>query len=208
MELKKVLENVNQYFDEKLKIHGTEAKGVDWNSNQAREIRFDQLVKIVEPDTSFSMLDYGAGYGAFYDYLIQKENKVRLYYGYDLLESMVLEGRKLHEADPNAIFTSDLSECPPVDYVSACGVFNMKLNADYDQWTKYVVKCMHEINDLAEKGFSINFLTKYSDADRMRDDLYYADPCYLFDYCKLNFSRNVALLHDYEVYDFTLLIRK
>ncbi len=84
----------------------------------------------------------------------------------------------------------------------------MKLNADYDQWTKYVVKCLHEINDLALKGFSINFLTKYSDTDRMRDDLYYADPCYLFDYCKLNFSRNVALLHDYEVYDFTLLIRK
>ncbi len=77
MELKKVLENVNQYFDEKLKTHGSDAKGVDWNSNQAREIRFDQLVKIVEPDSSFSMLDYGAGYGAFYDYLIQKQNKVR-----------------------------------------------------------------------------------------------------------------------------------
>ena len=38
--------------------------------------------------------------------------------------------------------------------------------------------------------------------------LYYADPCALFDYCKRNFSRNVALLHDYKIYDFTLIVRK
>ena len=208
MELKKILDNVNQYFDDKLKTHGTDAKGVDWNSNQAREIRFDQLVKIVDPDSSFSMLDYGAGYGAFYDYLIQKDYKVRLYYGYDILESMIEEGRKQHGEDTNIIFTTDLADCPQVDYVSACGVFNMKLNADYDQWTNYVIKCLHEIDQLALRGFSVNFLTKYSDVDRMRDDLYYADPGYLFDYCKQNFSRNVALLHDYEVYDFTLLVRK
>ena len=42
----------------------------------------------------------------------------------------------------------------------------------------------------------------------LRLDLYYADPCALFDYCKRSFSRNVALLHDYEIYDFTLLVRK
>ena len=39
-------------------------------------------------------------------------------------------------------------------------------------------------------------------------DLYYADPLDLFDYCKRNFSKNVALLHDYRLYDFTLIVRK
>jgi hypothetical protein len=42
----------------------------------------------------------------------------------------------------------------------------------------------------------------------MRRHLYYADPCYLFDTCKKRFSRNVALLHDYEAYDFTIIVRK
>jgi len=51
-------------------------------------------------------------------------------------------------------------------------------------------------------------LTKYPDAARMRSDLYYADPGFFFDYCKRNFSRNVALLHDYNLYDFTILVRK
>ncbi|HAW53355.1 MAG TPA: SAM-dependent methyltransferase, partial [Flavobacteriales bacterium] len=47
-----------------------------------------------------------------------------------------------------------------------------------------------------------------SDPDRKRPDLYYGDPCFFFDYCKRNFSRNVALLHDYNLYDFTILVRK
>jgi len=42
----------------------------------------------------------------------------------------------------------------------------------------------------------------------MRPDLYYADPLFLFDFCKQNFSKNVALLHDYRLYDFTLIVRK
>ena len=67
---------------------------------------------------------------------------------------------------------------------------------------------LDEFNRLSRRGFSSNFLTKYSDAEKMRPDPYYADPLFLFDHCKRNFSRNVALLHDYRLYDFTLVIRK
>ena len=50
-------------------------------------------------------------------------------------------------------------------------------------------------------------LTSYSDPDRMRPDLYYGDPCRLFDHCKRRYSRHVALLHDYGLYEFTILVR-
>ena len=43
--------------------------------------------------------------------------------------------------------------------------------------------------------------------ERMRPDLYYADPCRLFDHCKRRYSRHVALLHDYGLYEFTILVR-
>ena len=60
---------------------------------------------------------------------------------------------------------------------------------------------------LATKGFAFNALTSYSDADRRRDDLHYADPLHWFDYCKRSHSRFVTLLHDYPLYEFTLLVR-
>jgi hypothetical protein len=64
------------------------------------------------------------------------------------------------------------------------------------------------MSDLSRKGFSFNALTKYSDVDHMRPHLYYADPCFFFDYCKTHFARNVALQHDYDLYDFTILVKK
>ncbi len=52
-----------------------------------------------------------------------------------------------------------------------------------------------------------NCLTSYSDPEKKRDELYYADPCALFDMCKRRYSRQVALLHDYGLYEFTILVR-
>jgi hypothetical protein len=95
-----------------------------------------------------------------------------------------------------------------LDYAVVSGTFNMKLDADFDAWTKIVIEALHQMDAHTSKGFSFNMLTKYSDADRMRPDLYYADPLFFFDYCKCNFSKNVALLHDYKLYDFTILVRK
>ncbi len=57
-------------------------------------------------------------------------------------------------------------------------------------------------------GFAFNALTSYSDIEFRRDDLYYADPLFWFDYCKTNISKYVALLHDYPEYDFTIIVRK
>ena len=45
-------------------------------------------------------------------------------------------------------------------------------------------------------------------AERMKDYLFYADPGELFDHCKRRYSRWVALLHDYGLYEFTILVRK
>ena len=64
------------------------------------------------------------------------------------------------------------------------------------------------MNKKSEHGFSFNMLTSYSDKEYMRDDLYYGDSCHFFDFCKKNFSKNVSLLHDYNLYDFTIIVRK
>ena len=42
----------------------------------------------------------------------------------------------------------------------------------------------------------------------MRADLFYGDPTFFFDHCKRKYSRNVALLHDYDLYEFTIIVRR
>lgn len=196
------------YFEDRLSAHGATARGVDWNSEAAQELRFSQLAKVISSDQPFSLLDYGCGYGALGGYLLRQGFPMRQYVGFDVLDSMIAKGREVFIGQEQFSFTSHFEDLSEVDYSIASGIFNLKLEVSNEVWTEYVVGELHKINSLSLKGFSFNMLTRYSDLEYMRPHLYYADPCYLFDYCKTHFSRNVALLHDYEVYDFTLIVRK
>jgi SAM-dependent methyltransferase len=197
---------VKSYFDKRIQEHGASPRGSDWNSEASQNVRFDQLLKVVEAQ-SFSLLDYGCGYGALADYLVSKGFEVD-YYGYDILESAIESARQVHAKQPRRSFFTEKSDLAICDYTVASGIFNFRGEQSFEAWTEYVIGVLHEFNQLSRRGFASNFLTKYSDADKMRPDLYYADPLFLFDYCKRNFSKNVALLHDYRLYDFTLIIRK
>ena len=42
----------------------------------------------------------------------------------------------------------------------------------------------------------------------MKNNLYYADLLLIFDWCKNNISKYVSLLHNYPLYEFTILVKK
>jgi SAM-dependent methyltransferase len=200
---------LSRYFSEKLDQFGATPQGVDYNGPEAQALRFEQLVKVIDHSKPFSVIDFGSGYGGMFDFLYGKGWEFE-YYGIDMIEKMVLAGREAHKDHPNAHFTSNEEEVPVADYLLAGSIFNIKLEETYAAWQGFVVRTLSHMNALCSKGFSFNMLTKYSDADRMaqRPDLFFGDPLFYFDFCKRNFSRDVSLLHDYGLYDFTIIIRK
>ena len=194
---------VKQYYTEKIKQFGIDSKGVDWNNKESQFLRFEQLTKIITKNT-FSILDYGCGYGSLIE-LLKKKYKSFNYLGFDISDEMIVNAKKLY---PNYEFTTHLKDGLCFDYVIASGIFNVKLDTPDEMWLDYIMNVITQMNSLSRCGFAFNILTSYSDKEFMKDYLYYADPCFFFDYCKKNFSRNVALLHDYDLYEFTILIRK
>jgi hypothetical protein len=209
MSVDETQKKLSEYFTEKLDKFGATPKGVDYNGPESQEHRFEQLAKVIDSSQPFTLIDYGSGYGAMFDFLHRKGWRFE-YYGIDLIEKMVLAGREAHKNFPNARFTSNERDVPTVDYLLAGAIFNIKLNESYENWQNFTCETLKRMDAHCTKGFAFNMLTKYSDADRMaeRPDLFYGDPLFFFDYCKRNFSRNVALLHDYGLYDFTILVRK
>jgi len=200
---------LDQYFTEKLETYGATAQGVDYNGPDAQRLRFEVLSKVIDSSRPFTVIDYGSGYGAFFDFLTTRNWQFE-YYGVDLIEKMVITAREVHKDFTNAHFTTDEKELPVADYLVAASVFNIKMDCPYDEWQQMVTETLIRMDALCSKGFAFDMLTKYSDPERMagRPDLFYADPLFFFDFCKRNFSRNVALLHDYGLYDFTILVRK
>ena len=197
---------LERHFDRTLAEHGASARGVDWSSEASQRTRFDQLLRIRDAPGAFSLLDYGCGYGALADHLAAIGEDFS-YTGYDVSERMVALARERNPDPARCTFTSREEDLTDADYVVASGVFNLRLEVDDAGWTEYVLESLDVLARRSRRGFAFNMLTSYSDPPLMREDLFYGDPAFFFDHCKRRHSRNVALLHDYELYEFTILVR-
>lgn len=204
-----ILSAVKKYYTEKVVKHGETALGVDWNSKESQYLRFEQLSSVIQRE-NYSILDYGCGYGEYVNFIGNDRLKRDLvhYTGFDISEEMIRKAKATFGSFDNVKFDTTLSGIKH-DYAIASGLFNVKLDiADELTWYDYIIETINKLHHYTEKGFAFNALTSYSDPEFMRAYLYYADPLKLFDYCKSNFSKNVALLHDYNLYEFTIIVRK
>lgn len=201
-----ILKSVSAYYTGKVEQHGPTPLGVDWNGEESQRLRFKTLLQIVnEPTRPFTILDYGCGYGSLYPYM-QEHFKSFHFTGFDVSETMIDQARKINPTGPVSWNTK--RDDALYDYAVASGIFNVRLQTDETAWWDYAVQELNWLNEHAVRGFAFNMLTSYSNPQLMRTDLFYADPCKVFDWCKRNFSRNVALLHDYDLYEFSILVRK
>lgn len=204
----KLFDEVSKYYSAKLEQFGDTPNGVDWNSEGGQIVRFEQLCKVIKSkECGFSLNDLGCGYGALATYLHNHYSNYR-YLGIDVSSEMVQAAVKRIPHSENVRFLVDSKPDQKADYGMASGIFNVRLGHSEIEWTNYVESTLDLLNQTSKLGFAFNCLTSYSDQDKKRDELYYADPCRLFDFCKRRYSLQVALLHDYGLYEFTILVRK
>ncbi len=202
-----IITEVAEYYSAKLAEHGRTPRGVDWNGEESQRLRFSQLTKVINETSGFSLNDIGCGYGALYDYL-QERYCDFIYRGCDVSFDMIRAAGE-RWADSSGVFFAVAAEPANfADYGIASGIFNVRLGYSDAEWLEYMTEIIGIMDKTSRRGFAFNCLTSYSDADKKKDYLYYADPCAMFDFCKKHYSRQVALLHDYGLYEFTILVRK
>ena len=201
-----VLESVENYYTQKVIKHGCTSKGVDWNTVESQFIRFDQLMKLIDLDDEFSINDLGCGFGSLLDYFKLKDISCD-YLGIDLSNQMISFAKKRNHGR-NIKFIKGSKPNRVADFTIASGLFNVRLNISDKNWLEYIFETLDILNNSSNKGFAFNCLSSYADKEKMRGDLFYADPNVFFDKCKREFSHNVALFHDYNLYEFTIVVRK
>lgn len=205
-----ILAQVEAYYSQKVSVHGATPAGVDWNGAEGQRLRFAQLARLLPAaPSSITVNDLGCGYGALLPYLSEHGYTGR-YTGYDISERMIDTARAQAPQSQAGLQSDFLVGDQPslAEYTIASGIFNVKGARSDSEWNEYLLDVLTGMERCSTKGFAFNVLTSYSDRERMKDTLHYADPCFLFDHCKRCFSRDVALLHDYGLYEFTILVRK
>jgi len=207
--MRDALVGIARHSSKDLSVHGVGAKGVGWKDKASHQLRHDKLVKVIDLRASsegISVNDWGCGYGAMFHYLDEMPSlRLTQYYGYDISEEMLAAAQQF-VADPRAEFIQSSQVTNEADYSFVCGTFYLKLEASDELWTKYMQEVLMNLASMSLKGFAFNALSTY--VDWKEEHLYYADPFMFFDFCKRNISRYVSLLHDYPLYEWTMIVRK
>jgi SAM-dependent methyltransferase len=205
-----LINKVANYYTNKILIHGETPQGVDWNSEEGQRLRFDKLSTLFPTiiDKKITISDLGCGYGAFLDYLNSFIPGKFSYIGYDISPEMIRKAVSKFDKFYDCEFINNSSFISSSDYILASGIFNVSLDENQIEWTNYIFNTIDSMHNYSKRGFAFNCLSSYSDQDKMKSNLYYADPLKIFDYCKKKYSKNVSLLHDYDLYEFTIIVRK
>jgi SAM-dependent methyltransferase len=201
-----IVSGVAAYYASKLALHGATPQGVDWNGQASQNVRHQQFLRLFADAPDASILDLGCGYGDFLRFL-RGEGYGGLYVGYDAAPGMIAEASRLHGLGPDRQWRVGASPVEVVDFAIASGIFNVKGDVSIDSWARYVRDTVHILARAGRRGFAFNVLSLSSDPERRSPNLYYADPAEMLSYCLGRYGRSVALLQDYGLYEFTLIMR-
>jgi len=199
----KRLEGVRDLYEKSLRDHGATPKGVGWRDEPAHELRFERLSRVIDAAEPISVNDLGCGYGAFLEYLNGHGFRVAHFRGLDISERMLEEARRRH---PSGEWLLGSKLAAEADYSFASGIFNVRLEESEGPWRELIEQTLDDLNTYSKRGFAFNLLSTY--VDYREPHLYYGDPCEFFDLCKRRYSKEVTLLHDYPLYEWTMLVRK
>jgi SAM-dependent methyltransferase len=202
----KIFDAVRSFYSKLIAEKGPTPAGVDWPDSRRQTIRFRELCRLFPADgQKFSVLDYGCGYGALLPYL-QSNGFSCEYYGFDICEAMIEAARRTHPGFEDR-FQGVLDCSKAFDFVLSSGVFSGKLDAGVQAWEDEVWRTIDVMNQISKKGFAFNVLSAWREPHRKLDFVYYGDPAEFVRKMR-RYSANIALLHDYDLWDFTILVRK
>lgn len=207
-ELSGALSSVAALYARNLQDHGFASQSVGWRDEASQQLRFSKLAEVIEPDRAqrgITVNDFGCGYGAMFRFLDELPGvRLERYIGYDISEEMLAAARRF-VPDERVELVHGAHVTEMADYSFVSGTFNVRFGANDEVWGRHVEDTIMELARASRHGFAFNLLSTY--VDWKKDDLFYADPFRFFDFCKRNVSRYVSLLHDYPLYEWTIVVR-
>lgn len=199
------LDAVGKLYTQGLAEHGVASKAVGWKDEKSQVLRFEQLARVLDDaEGAVTVNDWGCGYGAMFGFLDRRlGERLGRYVGYDISGEMI-EAAQSVVTDERATFVVG-SHVEPADYTFVSGTFNVRFETPEQEWREWVEARLRGLTAASTRGVAFNLLSTY--VDWKEDHLFYADPRHFFDFCKRELSPRVALLHDYPLYEWTILVR-
>ena len=204
----KFLRDISQVFSFRVRTFGDTPAGVLWKNSEGQQLRFEVLFGLLvdqPPSDPVSINDFGCGYGAMFDFLLNIPSMAGMnYFGYDISREMI-NSAKQHNHDKRATFSEASKIETPADYTFVSGTFNLNLDVDDGLWSTYVKSTLNQLWSMSNKGLAFNMLD-ISHPDQ-EIGLFYANAEEYMSFCR-TLSTNVNLIDNYHLNEWTIFIHR
>jgi hypothetical protein len=204
-----IAEDQLAFYGGLIATHGDDPRALAHRDQATQYERFRRLAKVFDGATSaFTVHEVGCGMGHFGEYL-RAHHPVAEYSGSDIHPAFTEACRQKF---PGARFeTRDIeggAADSRADYVTLSGTFNPRLSASEDAWRSFVQDTLRAMYAMCTRGIAVNFLTSFSDPERMDAQLHYQSPSVLLEFVTSELSRFWSLDAGGPLYEFTLCVHR
>lgn len=214
--------------------YGDTPKGLDWDNQENLDKRYEVMYDLITPKESShiinsTLLDFGCGYGGFYNWLKQNKTYQPDYIGIDINENLIKKARELYtpayvtyDADLNSIpgfglidihdpeqwelFNNPNIFSDKFDYIICNGTFTMKLGLTQEEMTNFMCSTLEKLWNKTNRGIAFNCMSKVLDYER--DDLFHVSFDEVSQWVYDNLSPNFMIRQDYGLREFTMYVYK
>lgn len=212
---------IANHYKEKFDQFGATPKGLDWDNRTNMDRRHKVMLEFIQsnPDQNGrreSVLDFGCGYGDFYEFYFKNFFKSFHYTGIDINENCINKARELHPEiswglfdihDPkNEPFFYRESLFPKYDYIICNGTFTVKNTLTQEEMTNFMCSTLEKLWEKTNKGIAFNCMSKVLDYER--DDLFHVSFDELSMWVYDNLSDKFVIRQDYGLREFTMYVYK
>ncbi len=202
------------YHEDKFRRFGDTPEGVGWKDKEYQSLAFRYILDTIQFNfpslKSFSVFETGCAYGAFFEFLKEKNlhNDIS-YFGIDLVQEMVAKAIAKFPELKNNLYTGNFKSFSfqrKFDFVMSSGIFNLKEHIDETVFEKNILHMIELMFELSEKGTVFNLMTpspEYKDSA-----LFYPSLDVIFDFIYRNLSRKVTIISSYPLWKITVGVFK
>jgi len=214
-ELEIDLESIRNRYQDAFEKHGDSVKSLLWSNEEKGLLRYQSLTRFIPQTTSFSLLDYGCGFGGLETHLSKKFLQYQ-YCGVDIVEEFILANNmKLanRTMSPDIIIEYEqIKDHNQInkhyDYIAIAGVFNIFFDKSFSNkhQVEYVLSVLEKLWASTNIALSVNLMSDL--VDYKLDDVFYSNPTEMYRLIAKKFSRRCVLDFSYLPFEYTITCYK
>lgn len=196
------MNKIVKFYTKKFNKHGDSIKSIGWSNKKDQNLRFEKIFSGIDYDNK-TILDVGCGFGDLFFYLNKKNKDNNFKYtGVDITPHFVNVAKERLKFSNSTVYCGEILNInKKFDIVIASGSMSYKFKGSKSKNLLLIEKMFK----ISKKILSVNFMSSYCDY-KLNKNLHYK-PEEMFKFAK-KLSPKVNLIHDYNLYEFTLQIYK